>query len=87
MNNSEHFIFFRKTMIESLEQMNMENFHIYKRLLTKQLQICENMVDIQNFQSKHQISLVSDTSKDLDVLPEVIEQTKNIETSPQKYRF
>ncbi len=40
MNNSEHFNFFRKTMIESLEQMNMENFHIYKRLLTKQLQIC-----------------------------------------------
>lgn len=87
MKNSDHFNFYRKSMIESLEQMNIENFHIFKQLLTKQLQICENMVDIQNFQSEHQISLVSDTSKDHAILQEVIEETKNIETSPQKYRF
>lgn len=40
MIKSDQFEYFRKSMIESLEKMNIENFDIYKQLLIKQLQIC-----------------------------------------------
>lgn len=55
MINSDQFEYFRKSMIETLEEMNLENFNIYKQLLTKQLQICENIVDINSFQLEHQL--------------------------------
>lgn len=87
MIKSDQFEYFRKSMLETIEEMNLENFNIYKQLLTKQLQICENIVDIQSFQSEHQLVIDSEPSTVNEITPKVIEQTEEKKTVPEKYRF